>query len=662
MAISKAYQINGVVDTSKTVLENLEILTSSCNTFFTFDVHTGKWSVIINQIGTSTKSFNDSNIIGSILLSSTGITDYYNQVQIDFPHKDLLDQTDTIIETIPTANWLPNEQSKILKLAFDTVNDPVQAQLLGAVQLKQSRVDKIIKFNTDYTSLGLQAGDLIDVTNSLYGFTNKIFRIININEADENDGSLTISITALEYNSAVYDTTTLTRQIRTPKNGIVQKAANEEIKKDSISLGGVALAVGSLAALGAIEKLLAGSIEAGGIFDTIFNLFKTKTGVDLASIFSSGSNVIKSTLIAKDEGTILTSSTKSINFVGEGVTATTSGDDVTVTINAGGTTGETGNGNAITKPADTTSTSTGGEVCPISFVKPGSYYVPPVIIPKPWKDSCTIGKHWTVIPKVINNTVNAVVDLQLFKVIQYGSGPYYARFTLCKPATIFNPDYNPTIFPKVGNYYWIEGLESSAGEEYVKCSACIPNESVTVEYEYNPGIIKIPSIVDDTRPSFAILRGTNGSTTTSTTESTYYNNGYGTILKDFTLSNPSDLNYTGTYSLEMSCTIGYINLSLPEGIPDQNISGKRLLQYSSVITPKKPLKVTSTGDKINSIIGNGTWWYVKEPDEEDHGSFQIPPPNQSVDIIYKITYNGDTKLFTDTMTYVPYDQFNKDAN
>ena len=44
-------------------------------------------------------------------------------------------------------------------------------------------------------------------------------------------------------------------------------------------------------------------------------------------------------IAVKDEGTTLTSGVKSINFVGAGVTATTSGDDVTVTVAGGGGSG-----------------------------------------------------------------------------------------------------------------------------------------------------------------------------------------------------------------------------------------------------------------------------------------------------------------------------------
>jgi len=632
MSISKIYQINGILDTNKTVLENLEILTSSCNSFLTFDVHTGKWSVIVNQIGTSVKSFNDSNIIGSILLSTTGMTDYYNQVQVDFPHKDLLDQTDTVIQTIPTVDWLPNEQSKILKLSFDTVNDPVQAQLLGAVQLKQSRIDQIIKFDTDFTSLGLQAGDLITITNSIYGYTSKLFRVISISESDSNNGELRLSVTALEYNSIVYDTTTLTRQLRTPKTGIVQKNANKEIAKDDINLGQMGLALGAMALLSALDKLLGGSVE-GGIFAAIMGLLKDLTGIDLL-----GDTTPLSSLITKDEGTILTKKTKSINFVGDGVTATQSEDNVTVTINASAGTGTSSN--AITKPTDTSSVSTAGEVCPLSFVKPGTYYVPYVPKPRPWEKSCTIGKHWTV--KLDSSSTSLSVDLRLSKPINYGSGPFYVRYE-------FEQFYGATYtLPKVGSYYSISSTYN--GDGYVKCSN-IAGSIITMEYIYNPGPI---STSINGR-----LMGKNELTTTELTNASF-TSGYPVDLKDFTLSNPSDLKYEGTYTLHMSCTIGQIDLSLYNATFNKNnVTANRTSENNVKITPKCPLIYTGTGAEVNQIIGQGTWTYYKD---EQHSAFKLPPPDQSVSINYRITYNGETKTFTDTMTYVPYAQWKDEDN
>ena len=217
--IDARYRINGLLATEKDVMSNMEQLCNAAGCWLTYDIHDGKWSFVINKTATTSKTFNDSNIIGSITISGTGLNDLYNKVKVEFPHRDLRDQIDFVEIEIPAADRNSNEPDNTLNIKYDIINDPVQAELLGFIELKQSRVDKVIRFKTDFSSIGLKAGDLIDVTNSIYGFTNKLFRVVTIGEADGDDGSIVLDITALEYDSSVYDEN-LTSYTRTDANGI----------------------------------------------------------------------------------------------------------------------------------------------------------------------------------------------------------------------------------------------------------------------------------------------------------------------------------------------------------------------------------------------------------------------------------------------------------
>ena len=219
------YSFNGVISAEKTVMQNLEAMTNACGCWLSFDNHTGKWSVTINKPDNSKFSFTDDNILGAITVSGTGLTDLYNSVRVEFPHVDLNDSHDFVQDTIPEADRNANEPENTLVLQYDIVNDPIQAELLGLQELKQSRVDKIIKFDTDYSQLGVKAGDLIDVTSSIYGFTNKLFRVILVTENDADDGSLILNITAMEYDADVYSTDDLYRYDRTNSTGIITPGA-----------------------------------------------------------------------------------------------------------------------------------------------------------------------------------------------------------------------------------------------------------------------------------------------------------------------------------------------------------------------------------------------------------------------------------------------------
>ena len=225
--LTDPFSINGVISTDKSVISNINDLATAAGAWVTYDISQGKYAVVINTTGSSIASFDDSNIIGGINVSGTGINELYNKVSIEFPHKDLNDERDYIDLEIATADRLPNELDNKLSIYTDLINDPVQAQFIASVELKQTRLDKIIEFRTDYSKIGLKAGDLIDVTNDTYNYTNKVFRIVKI---QEDDGDvLAISITALEYDADVYDDTGLERRFRDRRTGIIPVNINEAV-------------------------------------------------------------------------------------------------------------------------------------------------------------------------------------------------------------------------------------------------------------------------------------------------------------------------------------------------------------------------------------------------------------------------------------------------
>lgn len=202
--LQQQYKINGVLDTNNSVFENIEQLGLSSGCWITYDIHDGRWSVIINRAGDSTASFDDSNIIGSIAINSTGLTDFYNSVKVIYARADINDQLDFVEVNTPEFKRLANEPDNVLEISLPLVTNPVQALQIGSIELKQSRVNKVITFVTDYSAISINAGDLIDVTNAALGWVNEIFRVITIRESDQDNGSIAIEITGLEYDPDVY--------------------------------------------------------------------------------------------------------------------------------------------------------------------------------------------------------------------------------------------------------------------------------------------------------------------------------------------------------------------------------------------------------------------------------------------------------------------------
>jgi len=214
------YRFNGVVDTNQPVLQNMETLTSAAGSWLTYDITQGKWAVIINKTGNVVASFDDSNIIGGIQVGSTSLTELYNAVKVTFPRDDLNDQRDFVRAEIPAIDRNANEPDNDLNIDYDILNDPVQAEYLGLLELGQNRLDQTISFVTDYSMLGLKAGDVVDITSAQYGITNYPLRITTVTEQDDDAGGIQLQIIGVKYDAAIYDPD-LTRYERSNQNGLI---------------------------------------------------------------------------------------------------------------------------------------------------------------------------------------------------------------------------------------------------------------------------------------------------------------------------------------------------------------------------------------------------------------------------------------------------------
>ena len=219
------YEINGIISTGDTVKSNLDKISQSCAVFTTFDYSQGQWKVILNRAATegelaSAFEFNDDNIIGEVGLTATNLEDLYNILEVEYASRTIRDQNDYFRGAIAQIERNDLEPDNTLNMRLDMVNNAIHAGRIGLIELKQSRVDLIITFKADYSAIQCEAGDVVKVTNDVYGFVDKLFRISKIREVEEETGSITVEITALEYNADVYTDETLEDSAAVPGSGI----------------------------------------------------------------------------------------------------------------------------------------------------------------------------------------------------------------------------------------------------------------------------------------------------------------------------------------------------------------------------------------------------------------------------------------------------------
>ena len=214
------YRINGVLDAGQSVLSNVDRIVSACDSWMTYNAALGQWSVVINKAESTAYAFNDNNIIGEIRVSATDITSSINQVEARFPFKENRDQAAFVNIETPSGLLYPNEPVNKYSITYDLVNDSVQANYLANRLLEQAREDLIVGFNTTYYGIQVDAGDVVSVTNSDYGWNAKLFRVMKVNEASLPDGSLGARLELSEYNAQVYDDFDITQFTPVPNSGL----------------------------------------------------------------------------------------------------------------------------------------------------------------------------------------------------------------------------------------------------------------------------------------------------------------------------------------------------------------------------------------------------------------------------------------------------------
>lgn len=166
--------------------------------------------------------FNDENILGGITISSTSLDDLYNAYEAEFFDKHNKDQRAYSIDQLDPADKNPNEPDNSLRLSLEFTNNSPQAEMLANIELRQSRDDLVIEFTASHYGIQAQAGDVVAVVNSIYGWNPKYFRVMRVKEVETEEGGLIAQIQALEYNGDVYTHDETLQEFTTEKNiGII---------------------------------------------------------------------------------------------------------------------------------------------------------------------------------------------------------------------------------------------------------------------------------------------------------------------------------------------------------------------------------------------------------------------------------------------------------
>jgi hypothetical protein len=233
-AYQDRYRIDGPVNTGTNCLTNLQQLVDSCDSWLQYSELTGQWKVVINKAydqAPNAQTLDDlflidsSILIGGIDVNPIDLNSTYNQLEVQHPAASALDQTSyPIINLVDYQPGLISYNEPVNKLVcqFPQVNNHVQAVYLGIRRMLQSREDLVITCQLDYSGIQVEAGDVVRVTLEEYGWTEKLFRVSQVQEAKLENGTLGARITAFEYNESVYGDDPIDNFVLEPNTGLGQ--------------------------------------------------------------------------------------------------------------------------------------------------------------------------------------------------------------------------------------------------------------------------------------------------------------------------------------------------------------------------------------------------------------------------------------------------------
>jgi hypothetical protein len=218
------FKFNGTLDTNSTVMQNLQSMATCCDCLIKYNEITAQWGVIVQKPDYETvMDISDNNMISAISITPLDIASSYNVVEVKFPdesNQDAFNSSTFDLAQIDPALLYPNEPVNKVSVSLPLTNNSVTAQYIAIRLIKAGREDLQMQVTVNFEGIQLDAGDIVSVTNTNYGWTNKPFRINKVVQAFNDDGSIGVQLNMSEYNATVYDDYPITQFTPAPNTGI----------------------------------------------------------------------------------------------------------------------------------------------------------------------------------------------------------------------------------------------------------------------------------------------------------------------------------------------------------------------------------------------------------------------------------------------------------
>lgn len=218
------FTFNGVINTQQKIMSNIQLMANCCDCLVKYNEITSLWGVITQKpTYTIAMALDNSNMVSAIQVTPIDLNNSFNVIEVKFPdgsEKDSFNSATFDLNTINPSLLFPNEPVNKQSVSLDLCNNNVQAQYLANRMLEAAREDLQMTVEIGYEGIQLEAGDIVTVTNSNYGWVAKEFRISKVVEKISDTGAVTAALTLMEFNAQVYDDKNITQFQPAPNTGI----------------------------------------------------------------------------------------------------------------------------------------------------------------------------------------------------------------------------------------------------------------------------------------------------------------------------------------------------------------------------------------------------------------------------------------------------------
>jgi len=208
------FESNNVVNTGNTIKQNFALILSSCRG--KMRLKDGARVPYILDAGASVFSFDSDNIVGSITLGLGSKDSRLNKVTVSHINPETWEaDSQTWSSSAFKTDDGGYELSSEIQLAGET--NKYRALDFGHTAAKKSRESMTVKFASNFMAVGVEQGDIVDLTEEAYGITSKLFRVAN-KTTDLMSGK--ISFVLSEHFDSFYTRTVPDEQVTPADTGL----------------------------------------------------------------------------------------------------------------------------------------------------------------------------------------------------------------------------------------------------------------------------------------------------------------------------------------------------------------------------------------------------------------------------------------------------------